>query len=564
MARWNPATGRMEDDDGNPVGTVDIGQMQPPAAPPPVVTPPPAPVSSRPISVVDGQVTEAPRSLMGQPPLTPLPTAPTGPIDVPATTTTPEAIGGMFKNTSRTTTTREVPTKREGALLGAESASIDRQASDARKEGALLGQKADAEKTGAEAESASRLGTANQVDKTLVEGGAAVDAAAKQVQVDRGKYSAEVDRKSKMDISGFYEGDKGRGRMLGNAIAVALGEIGKIFLRSNGPNAALASIKDIEDNYYEAQRTRIAQQDKAVSNAKDQVGMSQQALMEARQSKQDKYNDAALSSAARVEAIQAKTKAEAARIGTEHALVEGDRIAAGLETLKTQRLREYEQGIRTKVATESTSVAGTGVGGKGGQPTESQAKGALLAQQLKGELDTIRQNPGLAASVLDKMQNAGDAAETASKVAGSGLAGWAATAAGRWTGMIPKSKYDGMTDQEKVVANAWDNAIEKYARVLTGAGMPEGEARRLAIQDAPHAGDSPVVMAQKFKRLESFADQQMSVSGPAAAMIAPAAPGVKVAGAAPAASADDQAAIEWAKAHQGDPRAKRILQLHGM
>lgn len=541
----NPQTGQLEDENGNPVGpgaAVPMDQMQ--AAGPPVGMVPGGLAAnqragrdlSMPV-VLDRGGNDAP---LGLPLQTPGASAP-API-------TPTPTPGMVRDTSTTTRQREVPLPQEAAAMRRVTANDEAAVGVAQQQGGVDQAKAQQELEAAQARQAARQGLVGET-QAAVDQGQATAAAAKA------KYDAESEKLSGMKVQDFWA-DKGIGSKVVAAIALAMGAVGGA-LTGKGGNVAMDVINKSIDDDYRLQRAKIDVQARKVEGAKEGIQM-------ARQSHADQIADLELTQAAKWNAVGDAAATRAAQVGTQAAAVQAQRIQTDAQQKRDLHLEQWLEGQRAKVTSTNTSVQGTGAAGAGGKSTEAQQKLALLAQQMNGELDTIQKNPAMAQGVLSKMQTRGISAEAADATASKGILGAAAVGLGRAAGVIPKSKYENMTDQEQLVANAWDNATEKYARVLTGAGMPEGEARRLALQDAPHAGDSPVVIAQKFQRMRAFANQSMSLAGPAATAIAPAAPGVRGGAPAAAPSADDQAAIQWANSHPGDPRARRILQMHGM
>lgn len=483
-----------------------------------------------------------------------MPAAPAGPpgappLPVPTTGSGRHVEGGVTTETR----TRTKIDKQELAGQEAEARTIEKEKEIAGREAPLLERKAGVEEAAALVDArAAELQAEKEREKTeqfnaLIKG-------------DEDKYNAAVAERSKMKLRAFGEGDP-VWKTAGRTIAVALGEIGRA-LTKGSQNTAWDIVQAQTDEHYRLERMRIEEADKKVATARQVVG-------DRKQSKQEALVDLEREHAAWNKALATRTRAESAAIGTEHAKLEGEKIANALD----QKAAEHAQRVgalrREQVQTEGrtswTNTTGDGAGaGRGGQPTENQAKLALLAQQMQGELDTISKNAPLTSKVLGKLQSQALGSEAADRAAAAGLTGAAGVAVARALGIVPKSKYEGMTDQEQLVANAWDNAVEKYARVLTGAGMPIDEARRLALQDAPHAGDSPVVIAQKFRRMQSFAAQAMSLSGRAGQQIAPAAPG---AGGAPAGLNDEQAiqlARQRLQANPNDEKAKQVLRMHGV
>jgi hypothetical protein len=89
----------------------------------------------------------------------------------------------------------------------------------------------------------------------------------------------------------------------------------------------------------------------------------------------------------------------------------------------------------------------------------------------------------------------------------------------RALGLAPQSKYEGLTDDQQTVANAWDSLKRLYVRQFTGAGMPVQEAMQEAEINGPNPGDSEALVQQKFQRQERMVEQMRAQSpGGTAAM----------------------------------------------
>ena len=170
---------------------------------------------------------------------------------------------------------------------------------------------------------------------------------------------------------------------------------------------------------------------------------------------------------------------------------------------------------RTHAGEQVTTVEGRDVGGY--KPTEAEGKLSLLGHSMQDEISLIEKGPKLTSKELDQVQkdslsadSADRAAESKGQLVGRGIG------FGRSVGLVAKSRYSSLPPDKQKTLNAWDNLIEKYARMLTGAGMPAEEARRMARQNGPMAGDSPNVVQFKLDRLKREATRMVGLSGPGA------------------------------------------------
>lgn len=186
---------------------------------------------------------------------------------------------------------------------------------------------------------------------------------------------------------------------------------------------------------------------------------------------------------------------------------------------------------RAEAAHQRAAAAGAGAGKA---PTESQTKNAFLGQQMQDDLAVaISGRSQLSPDVLDKVQSNRTSMQGQQQSA-KGVFGSALVNAGRSAGAIPKSPYDGLTPAQQRAVNAIDNAAEKYARMLSGAGMPAEEANRMAEEAKPHAGDSPQVVNMKLLRLTNAAKTLSNLSGSAGQVAAQSTSGLGSASSGPA------------------------------
>lgn len=549
--RYNSATGQLEDEQGQPapVGTpIPVDQMQPAAGPSPIAPGALAAAqrSGVPVNepvVLDRRTPDEQQAAASmQPPS----------VVAPPPTVAAPALPAVVKTGSQTTVSREklapgeteAEQKREG--LAAEDQKLAGLQLDVETKAA--GEKA----KGAKEEAA--LG-AQHIERQQ----AVIAAGQKAIETANQRFASESEKLSKMQPRDYYEGRSGL--RIWNAVMMGLGELGAGLART-GHNLAADVIQSQIQHYYTMEREKIERQRETVASAKEGVAI-------ARQDKADKLADLQVDMLARSAALKQSIEARVAEVGTEHARVFGKRMLNALEQEDLKIKRDWLTGQRAKISSTSTYQATDGAagGGRGQSGTAEQQKLGLYARDMMRDLETIRQNPQLTGDVLAKIQKNQLASESADKRSGEGLFAAAGVGAGRMVGLIPKSKYDNLTPEHQSVVNAWDNAVENFVRMKTGAGMPVEEARREALQNAPSAGDSPLVIAQKFRRLQSAAADMLAASGPAGVAIqaragAPAGVAPTPAPAKPA--AHDKRAVQWARLHPKDPRAQEILAANGM
>lgn len=192
--------------------------------------------------------------------------------------------------------------------------------------------------------------------------------------------------------------------------------------------------------------------------------------------------------------------------------------AKGFDAASQKRRDEIIEEMRAEAANKSRERAAIlGAGLK--PPTAEQTKLAIFGARMQKEMGAIASLPPLSPDALATLQNNSLAVAGAEKSAEGGWLPGAIVRGGRGLGLIPRSKYEGLSPEEQRIANAWDTAVERMARLMTGAGMPPEEARRMAWQAMPVAGDTPELIQSKFDRMIDEANTFIALSGNAAGII---------------------------------------------
>ncbi len=341
----------------------------------------------------------------------------------------------------------------------------------------------------------------------------------------KAQYESEKEKLKGMGYQGFWAKgpNGGNGNRALAALAIALGGIGdalnaKAGQRTNFGAEVMQQIDNAVERDWKQHQARLAMQERALERS----GVNVQRL-------EDRMDRAkAAHHAAAYELVEAQGRRLLAVKGVDAAEADGNAIIQALQERHKGEDLQYQESLRKRVQSQVEQVTLTGgVGGAGGKaPTEGQGKMALLAEQMIGELKVLEGEAPLSDKALSMMQTNQSRVEAADKSAASGILNSVGVGLAREVGLVPKSKYKGLNEREQKVANAWDNVLEKYTRLLTGAGMPLDEAKRMAVQDAPHADDSAELKAQKLQRMREAAAQMMSLAGPAAAQVQRATAGV--------------------------------------
>lgn len=444
------------------------------------------------------------------------------------------------------------PTPEEAAALGNVETAQAQQQQVAEKEQELAQQR----------DLDARL-VADQKAQDAIKNQQALEKAHNDYKEERARIQAEVvelsKQKAKAAQYGDYWSDKTTGHRVLAAIAAGLSQGSTIMAGGSGPGPVQLYYQHAQELDQKAKKDRL----ESIMDDLKSKGASLKSLddfhenalkhIEADRLAQDR------STAAYIEGLGAAYP----QFAQQAAKAAADLKAQSAEKMFTNTAAIHEQ--RNSGGTSVTSPNAASVA-SAGKKSESEQKNYLLGTSMKAEIEAIRKGEQLTSKDLDQIQRNTLAAEAADKSAESGQVAGAGVAIGRGLGVVPKSRYSGLSAGKQKTLNAWDNAIEKYARVLTGAGMPAEEARRMARQNGPAADDTPATIKFKLDRLDREADSMIGLSKNAANAMG-VTPQVqqtpqtapKINAATKGMSAEHRAALKWAAANPKDPRAKQVI-----
>lgn len=488
--RLNPQTGQLEDD----------GTGQPMASPQELEQayqqgPPPAP----------------PQALPPQMPVAPPPMPPVAPPRPPP----------MIRDTSTTSSTREVPRPEEAALMRRQTAADEAGIGIAGQQGAALQAKSATEAEAARMRSTARQGFEPQTT-------AVVDQGAADMQKAKGIYDAENQRLVAMgDPKGFWE-TRSTGQKVAAAIALAMGAIGGA-LTGRGGNAAMDVINHAVETDYRLQMAKIQQQEKRVSAAKEGVGMARQSAADAREQLE-------LKQAARWNTLGAYAEQKAAEVGTQNAAATAAAIKNAAEEKRNEHLMKWYEGQRSKVTSTNTNVSGTGVAGAA-QATQTaifDLKGNPVGNALRpDEAEKIRAGQAATNSLLATIEdikrfNGGhnwatrkgpDAQKQAEALTAAG-AGYLTTM--YQSGVLNQGEFDryksflqpgmlqGSEGANKTLEIVRDGAERAYNNRVRSQGVKLPEA---APQQQGPAGGTPAGVSQQFMGGARLVTQRSRLTG---------------------------------------------------
>lgn len=349
----------------------------------------------------------------------------------------------------------------------------------------------------------------------------AIDAGAKTLEAARTRArEAEAKHDAAPAPKFFRDGDTWGNALRG--LGLALGSAGDAMqraaaIRVGAPAPSLHTVEGIIESDLNLQKDHLQRLSDAAVRARTGIA-------DATEARRQMLADIDLRGASVYKRLEAVAKARLAALGMKAPEIEQHQAVLALKAARAQKQADYvaptwESIHSTWEKTHKSGVEETNrvptAAGKG--PTESQAKTADLSAGMLNELKTIESLPPLSQDALAKVQSnelASNAADSA-----TGVTGVIGAKLGRAVGVIPKTKYDGLSPEQQKSMNAWDSLVELRARQLTGAGMPNSEAIREARTLGYSPGDSPDVMQQKIARLKESAQRGMTLSGPAGAQL---------------------------------------------
>lgn len=520
MLKYNPQTGQMEDD-GIPDPLLAMERAPSPAGIPdpgiPQVPLPPLAQEPQAASIPVQPEQQLP------PPVAPVPTPP-----IPRPPSMPKPPGGLQGDLARVNAENEAAAKLKGAAeVGKANAAVDAQAEEIR----------------VREEHAARQQVIQQ-----------------QTDAEVARKQGELDDESKkyksMSFKDFWS-DKSTGARVLGAISIGLGAAGAAL--TGGQNTALAIIDKAIDRNYQMQRDAIMKQ-------KDIVTEARMGVEGARQAKADKLLQLENWRKNAYEITEAKTKALMDKAGVPAAEANASGLLAGVHEKALESKMALDKGIAQVAEIKSATAKNYAEIGKikadTGKEKDSAGRAAGhfadMAIYGTGVKDALHDatasglSPAQMSAAMRKVQDN----ETSLKGVedAHGVKGILGAKLGRATGLIPRSRLDGLTEQEQRFVNGLDIAAKKTATIIAGQGHANAHEMMESFKVGPN--DSPKLIAQKLQEMNGFADKAIAASGKFG-VTAEAAGAASRAGAAPGRQQATEAAA-WLKANPTDPRAPAV------
>lgn len=549
LGRWNPQTGRWEDEAGNPSGPVTpISQL------------PQNPVLGNPLEVardgllamgqaVGGPIDEAlgtgapaaPAPAPTSPPVATQP-EPVAPMTPPPSA--PPATPGQLHRDSQTSTwgrTKTIVSQEERDAQTAVEGKLGEQANNARAQGNAAAALEENEGKGA-AERARVLGAHQDAVKTVGD----------TYRAELTKLAEKEEALAKKPFTHLIH-DASTAKRIGYAIAIIGGSIGAQ-LQGKGGNAALEVIMKTVDDDFTRQKVEL---DKQMSQ------LARKGVMN-RHQYQDGIMELGLKKAAALDQVAEMTRAAGSKQASEAARLKFEGIAKQIEATALAGRKQMAETLRQTVTSggSSTSVSmdpALGRGAAAGRVTESQGKAESFLTTMLNDHRTIEATPPLSEQgrkllrtqmVLNSLYEKNPTADLATQLAG-----------------INQTVQQKLSDQDRRAFYAASRFLDPIIRMRSGAVVAPSEAERYTRDFFPSLGDKAQDIADKRRAriatLEGIAAQTSNPNHYRQQIT-----GASTGTAGANASISDQQAIEMAKArlkaNPNDDVAKRVLQMHGV
>lgn len=401
------------------------------------------------------------------------------------------------------------------AIAGMQGA-VEGQKAIAAQEGALKVQSAQEDAAAAAALNEQQQALLQEKQEALTGAfsstGAAYLAAKARLQQARDKLNG-------MDAPALFANRDNAGKYrLGIGVALAgLGDAMRqsAMIRIGKDPGSHSTVRDIIE-------TDLQRQREAIEKAKDSVVMAKAGVADVDEARKQLLAEIDLKGAILAEKAASQMKATMAARGVPQAQIDANKSVADMTALQakyqydsaghltTTMEKHFENS--TKKGFEEINRAPTDKEDKKVSPHESQ--NAEFAGQMAHELDVIKAN-GIHPNKSD-LEKAQDNETAMAATEKPGVVSGILARAGRAVGLVPRSLNEGIPKEQQLLQNGWHNAAELVYHRLTGAGMAESEARRLADNLQPTPADSRDLVNEKLARLENFKRVAETMSGPRA------------------------------------------------
>jgi hypothetical protein len=460
--------------------------MQNAAALPPMQLPPPsaAPVAVEPTGIelppVGAPVqplTGLREAAAGGPPATVAPPASApAPIDPaalpPVDTATMDPFGGpKTVKTGKGGTTREYiePTADTAKIQADRAALLEKEKAAVVEATAQAKRKAEAEASTAAIDLQTRKVQA--AERALKEHD-------EQVKIDQAqaRYNADQNEHRRL-LRDFYNPKNGywarlsTPQQIAGGLSLLLGAFGS---GSDGRNVGAEKIGEAMDADTATRRQQITDQLKLIDMSKADVSTARSNLEHA-------LNGLDLRHATALEATAAEGRARLKRMGVSDAEIAGNKELLALDNAALDKREAHDKLVSAKVRKESewssvttSGAAGTGTGGKGGAGMASAREAAANLNDLESGIKEGLAHP-VSVKEMAKYQDNKTRAEAAATAGAKDIKGSLITTGMRQLQLVPRSAYEGLSENAKSGIRASENLRAAQQKIITGLAAPVGE-----------------------------------------------------------------------------------------
>lgn len=401
------------------------------------------------------------------------------PFGTSLTFPTATAADVPFRSQTHTSTTKMTMTPEEkAAMADIEKIRAGQEASITAR-GKLLAQGAEVGAGEAAAREEFLQGRVGQVEKEAADDKMAWDTAKARVDEEEAKLR-------NTPIQSWWE-TKGVGERVAAALAVG---IGALATKPGEQNQVYNILQDAIQNH------RIAQLDK-INKQKDNVAMARTGLKDAMAAREMQRMGVEAKTAAQYDALASRYATQKAKLGVPAAEIESDQLIQDLRANAAQQRQAVYQGLRTRTTSDTVSMRGAIPGAAGaGKGTEDQRASDFIFQAALPDAKLLLETGGLSAKSRKMMGEISQRREA--------MPGISKTA--EWMGIAstPEEAVQKLGNREAAIKGAEDRSLIYIQRKLSGAGMAEGEAARMAAAFRGGQFDSPSVARAKAENMARF------------------------------------------------------------
>jgi hypothetical protein len=256
----------------------------------------------------------------------------------------------------------------------------------------------------------------------------------------------------------------------------------------------------------------LERQRSAIEKLKDNVVTARTGLKDAEEARRVLLADLDLKAKAIYRKAEMLTRSRLAALKLDQAAIDQTKDILDIKSRVTQHEADYvkshtdnvtKRWDSAKATTETINRVPT-AGEAGKLPGQQVA----LAKQALVELEKLENGALPAPDALNKVQdNALTSSAADTSIEGGKLVSGGISMAGRALDVVPRNKYEGLSEQDRITFQSMDRAQQLLMHVMTGAGASMEEARKKAEAFGWVPGDTPASMKAKIAGAKELAHQ---------------------------------------------------------